>query len=231
MTLLTDRSQGGSSLQDGEMEIMIHRRLLYDDAFGVGEPLNESAYGQGLVVRGKHWLQYELGGQAEASKRHRFKAQEIYMDSILSFIPTSLSLAAWKDKYLMEYSSLETASLPAKNIHLLTLEQWTGNSRDSVLLRLEHLFEKHEDPQEMSKPVSIKLDDLFAAFEVIKVEEVILGANLQSNKLQRLQWNVRTNNEIPSFEDHQQIDKESGFEVVLKPFQIRSFIIDLQAKS
>ena len=50
--MLTDRSQGGTSMNDGEMEIMVHRRLLYDDAFGVGEPLNESAYGQGLVVRG-----------------------------------------------------------------------------------------------------------------------------------------------------------------------------------
>ena len=59
VTLLTDRSQGGTSMKDGDMEVMIHRRLLYDDAFGVGEPLNESAYGQGLVVRGKHWLQYE----------------------------------------------------------------------------------------------------------------------------------------------------------------------------
>ena len=51
-TLLTDRSQGGASIQDGELEVMVHRRLLFDDAFGVGEPLNESAYGQGLVVRG-----------------------------------------------------------------------------------------------------------------------------------------------------------------------------------
>ena len=49
-TILTDRSQGGSSMQDGDMEIMIHRRLLYDDAFGVGEPLNESAFGQGTVM-------------------------------------------------------------------------------------------------------------------------------------------------------------------------------------
>ena len=57
LTVLTDRSQGGTSMHDGEVELMLHRRLLYDDAFGVGEALNESAYGQGLVVRGKHWVQ------------------------------------------------------------------------------------------------------------------------------------------------------------------------------
>lgn len=38
------------------MELMVHRRLLHDDAFGVGEALNETAFGEGLVVRGKHYL-------------------------------------------------------------------------------------------------------------------------------------------------------------------------------
>ena len=34
---------------------MVHRRLLHDDAFGVGEALNETAFGgEGLVARGKH---------------------------------------------------------------------------------------------------------------------------------------------------------------------------------
>ncbi len=47
MTVLTDRSQGGTSMKDGEVELMVHRRLLYDDAFGVGEPLNETAFGKG----------------------------------------------------------------------------------------------------------------------------------------------------------------------------------------
>ena len=41
LAVLTDRSQGCSSINDGEIEIMIHRRLLHDDAFGVGEALNE----------------------------------------------------------------------------------------------------------------------------------------------------------------------------------------------
>ncbi len=40
--MLNDRSQGGSSLNSGEVEIMIHRRLIKDDDRGVGEPLNET---------------------------------------------------------------------------------------------------------------------------------------------------------------------------------------------
>jgi hypothetical protein len=57
------------------------------------------------------------------------------MDTLLTFVPTSLSFSAWKAKYSMAFSSVN--ELPP-NVHLLTLEEWAGNSRDSVLLRLEH---------------------------------------------------------------------------------------------
>ena len=52
--VMTDRAQGGSSLRSGQLEVMLHRRLFNDDAFGVGEALNETAFGTGLVVRGQH---------------------------------------------------------------------------------------------------------------------------------------------------------------------------------
>lgn len=36
----------------------MHRRILYDDAFGVNEALNETAFGVGLVARGQHYLTF-----------------------------------------------------------------------------------------------------------------------------------------------------------------------------
>ena len=61
--VLTDRSQGGSSINDGWVELMVHRRCLNDDDAGVAEPLNEKAYGEGLVARGQgvltHFVQNE----------------------------------------------------------------------------------------------------------------------------------------------------------------------------
>lgn len=47
-------------MRDGEVELMVHRRLLHDDAFGVGEALNEIAYGDGIIARGVHWLLHRL---------------------------------------------------------------------------------------------------------------------------------------------------------------------------
>ncbi|DAZ99625.1 TPA: hypothetical protein N0F65_001453 [Lagenidium giganteum] len=39
--IVTDRSQGGTSLADGQLELMLHRRHLLDDYRGVNEALNE----------------------------------------------------------------------------------------------------------------------------------------------------------------------------------------------
>ena len=62
-----------------------------------------------------------------------------------------------------------------------------------------------------------------------------LGANLQVEKLHRLQWNVM--NEVPT-SSHVEgggrvkdaLGEENGWLVMLQPFQIRTFIIDLNAK-
>ena len=58
MSALTDRSQGATSLENNQLEIMVHRKTLKDDKKGVSEALNEHAFGHGLVARGKHHLTF-----------------------------------------------------------------------------------------------------------------------------------------------------------------------------
>lgn len=70
LTIMTDRSHGGSSIKDGSMEVMLHRRLLHDDFLGVGEPLNEPGLdGKGLVVRGIQKLLLDKPDEAARSNR------------------------------------------------------------------------------------------------------------------------------------------------------------------
>lgn len=55
--LLNDRSQGGSCLKNGELEVMIHRRVLFDDNKGVCEPLDEKDLdGKGMRSSMKHYI-------------------------------------------------------------------------------------------------------------------------------------------------------------------------------
>jgi hypothetical protein len=56
-TVSNDRSQGGSSLKNGRIELMQNRNPPCDDNKGVGEYLNETdAYGKGIRVPATYYL-------------------------------------------------------------------------------------------------------------------------------------------------------------------------------
>ncbi|CAG2170825.1 unnamed protein product [Oppiella nova] len=154
MTVLNDRSQGGSSIKDGSVELMVHRRDLFDDVFGVAEALNEPGFdGKGLQIMGKFWIHFT--SIAEAAEAHRETAFDILMEPSLTFAKYSGSEEEYLKSHKTQYSGL-TKELP-KNVHLLTLEQWKGSS---YLLRLEHFYQQNES-QTLSKPVTLDLKDLF----------------------------------------------------------------------
>ena len=166
VALINDRSQGGTSLRDGELELMIHRRLLDDDHKGVGEALNEHEQepdlpirGPGLPARGTHYLVVD----AQLNGRHpmsliRPMAQQLFMKPWLSFAVTDFTYTKWKNNFAMKKSGLRKGSsaLP-DNIHILTLEPWGGDG--THLLRLEHVYDAGEHPT-LSQPVDITLDVL-----------------------------------------------------------------------
>ena len=83
VSMLTDRSSGGSSIADNSMEIMIHRRLLDDDAFGVQQPLNETEFGQGLVARGTHYVVFAESEPSMISKT-RILANRIFRKPVIT---------------------------------------------------------------------------------------------------------------------------------------------------
>lgn len=102
LTVVTDRAQGGASLKDGQLELMVHRRLLYDDAFGVDEALNEQAYGTGLVARGTHYV--VLSGSSDSARLARSLSQEMFKQPQISFIATSLPFDQWSVNYRTQVS-------------------------------------------------------------------------------------------------------------------------------
>ncbi|EEZ99703.1 Alpha-mannosidase 2-like Protein [Tribolium castaneum] len=220
LAVLTDRAQGGTSLQDGQLELMVHRNCLHDDAFGVAEALNETAFGKGLVARGSHFLtlgpHFKKTGNVSTAALERDIAQRKVLDSWV-FIS-----APYNDsKYIKEFSGLKRA-LPA-NVQILTLEPWKGFS---FLLRLEHVLEKGEDA-DLSQPAIVNLQNLFTPFEIKSIRETTLGANQWLEKNERLEFEAkdlfRKNEKRATL-----IRALDDYQITLNPMQIRTFVIEIE---
>ena len=56
MYIVNDRAQGGSSLAEGQVELMVHRRIQQDDWRGNSEHLDEEEGGAPLQVRLRHYV-------------------------------------------------------------------------------------------------------------------------------------------------------------------------------
>ncbi|KAF7123152.1 hypothetical protein RHSIM_Rhsim12G0180700 [Rhododendron simsii] len=136
-SVLVDRSVGGSSIVDGQLELMLHRRLRHDDGRGVAEALNETVCVHnkcsGLTAQGKFYLRIDPLG--EGAKWRRSFGQEIYSPFLLAVTEqdTNINVPIFKG---MEPSY----SLP-DNVAMITLQELEDRK---VLLRLAHLYEDIE---------------------------------------------------------------------------------------
>ena len=195
LTVIPDRPQGGSSIDDGSIELMAHRRLTLDDGFGMEEALNEVGVdGKGLIVRGKHRV--IVGDIKENVRQMRITSKRLSMKPVIAMKKRNLARSMHNTAHRM-LMSLENSKfiglnkkLPA-NIHLLSLEPFPNNR---ILIRFEHLFEVNEDAK-FSKPRRISLRNLFAPFIVVEASEMTLSANQLKSVAEesRLRWMPEVN--------------------------------------
>ncbi|GFQ01122.1 alpha-mannosidase [Phtheirospermum japonicum] len=138
VSVLVDRAVGGSSLVDGQIELMLHRRLINDDSRGVGEALNEEVCVlgscEGLTVQGKYYLRIDPRG--EGAKWRRTFGQEIYSPLLLAFSEEEGN--NWTSSRITTFSALDQSYSLPNNIAVITLQELQSGK---VLLRLAHLYE------------------------------------------------------------------------------------------
>jgi len=236
-TVLNDRSQGGSSIQDGSIEIMLHRRVLHDDRLGVQEPLNETGSdGNGLIVKGKLFVIFD--NINNSARLHRPLSLQINNEPVCFIINLNGSNENMNNSKLNKYDrklksliKLKTA-LPS-NLHLLSMMQdyeYNTLNTTSLIIRLEHFYEKNED-LEFSKPVTFDLKQLFSlnSIKLLSVEELALGTNINIQDLnERLKWRPEKSEiqfDYRNYDSNKSkaFTNQDQFLYVFQPMQIRTF--------
>ncbi|XP_015271310.1 PREDICTED: lysosomal alpha-mannosidase [Gekko japonicus] len=245
LTVLTDRSQGGSSTADGSLELMVHRRLLYDDSRGVGEPLLEpGVYHDGLVVRGRHLI---LLDTAESSaEQHRLLAQQEFMAPQLVLAPgggppyqpgqrslkqnmfssftivtvQEMNLAAnqkQEDMRRLIWQSDAAYQLVAFKLPTaLSISSGTTNQNSQVP------WERGESANS-SMPVTVNLMNLFSSFTIVTVQEMNLAANQKQEDMRRLIW--QSDAGTARYRSSSKLDPAR---ITLQPMEIRTFLVQIQ---
>ena len=160
LAVLVDRAMGGSSLSSGDIELMLHRRVLEDDRRGVSEPLNETMCGctacdcAGLTLKGRHYVVLDTVDSAHEARR--LLSEEMSFPSLVGFDKPSAALSG--------PFSLISSALP-KNVKLMTLKNMPAEdvayAKGHVLVRLAHLFQVGEHSS-LAAPVNVSLAALFS---------------------------------------------------------------------
>jgi len=138
-------------LQDGQIELMIHRRLF--DTKTTDVPVDDlDLDGKGVVARGKVLL--FLDNEQEVAINYRPTSQYIFMQPVIGFNAVD-NITKYRNEHRMQFSGLKSP-LP-DNVHLLTLQNWGDLHSNEVLVRFENFFES-SDQSPMASLANFSLD-------------------------------------------------------------------------
>ncbi|XP_034129779.1 lysosomal alpha-mannosidase-like isoform X3 [Drosophila guanche] len=219
IALLNDRAQGGTSMQNGQLELMLHRRLVRDDGYGVSEVLNEQKYDKPLIARGKVYL--ILNSVEESTKVERVAEKEILLPFSVFFSKGSSQSSSAVAKTLPSFDDFP------QSVHLLTLEPFTD---DEILLRVENFLDHIE-----GNVVSFNIRPIFDGVDGVAIRETTLDGNLPLSEMKRFKFHAEGSGAVSTEAEfytagHKALAADSSmeaseFSVTLNPMQIRTFII------
>lgn len=204
---------------------------------------------EGLIVRGKHRL--IVDGVQESVRFLRKLSKTTSWNPIYLFrnapslhsrnLVSNLNFVGTFDK------------LPV-NIHLLSLEQW---DESHILIRLEHFYEINEDFK-YSRETQVKMNDLFSTFVITDIREMNLAGteDLEESDRSKMRWIADSNpyenytsvfssiftkgifggiyyfsSRLLFAESRNIIRENDTFTILLKPMQIRTFLIRIRPRT
>ncbi|WOL07300.1 alpha-mannosidase [Canna indica] len=221
LSILVDRAVGGSSIRDGEIEVMLHRRLLVDDSRGVAEALDEQVCVnntcEGLTVRGTYYMSVNQFGSGAYWRRTY--GQQIYSSLLLAF--TQEDEASWKSSHVTKATSMEYGYSLPPNVAIITLQDLDDGT---ALLRLAHLYEAAEDSQ-YSTLATVELKKVFAGKTIKQLRETSLSANQDKSEMKKMKWRVEDSSSSFSAPLRGRPVDNTTLIVELGPMEIRTFLI------
>jgi len=236
MSILTDRSQGGTSTRDGVIELMVQRRTLRDDGRGVGEAMNEtdsgvtpyppygdaSRQGNGVVITGKHRLLVGKGRVGASLARSQMDAMFSPLHLFAASAPSNSGISF----HTNSLSAIEDYLHPS--IQLITTKVLAIHETDIViLLRLGHAY-GYGESDDLSTSVKIDVSTILTGYVIKSIVEKTLTGNQD-----RAEWNTKKmswNNN--SYEKTKMVfdtgENDSSFTILIKPMEIRTLEVHAQ---
>ena len=211
-----DRSQGCSSLVDGVLECMIHRRMTVDDGRGVGEPLNETGVdGRGLVITGATWV--HLAPLADAAFRARTTANALYTPLHQSYAPLSGPISDYLSGHAATMSFLRTPLPP--QVELISAHVYG----QKALVRIAHSYGVGESAT-YSTPVTIDLSALFVQ-PIADATEMYLSGAVPKGSRRTYSWN--TTSAANAHVQRRSTDAPNALNVTIAPGEVKTWIVTL----
>lgn len=251
LAMVVDTTMGGSSMSDGSLEVMVHRRCLHDDGRGVQEPLNETMCGcndigaapgnmgahghegdggcdcDGLTVRGSVYIVFD--NIQTAHKTRRELVERLNFGPTLGFTKELPKVPVW--------SSIIGALPP--NVKLMTvMSSYRKWNKGQLIFRFAHMYAVEEHAT-LSQPVSFSLTSIFgkAGLKVVNATETMLTANQPRKAWEAHKKNWSTVEVVdrgvslsPQVGARQWLDEtDPALMVTLNAMEVKTFLVTIAA--